>query len=102
MTWQVGDLAVCVDARANPEISRPGKLVEGRTYHVTAVMVYEPLAHCLYGQETVGLRLGGMATSARDGAFAASRFRKVTPDKREACEDEFVTLLKRCKRKVGA
>ena len=83
--WQVGDLAVCVDARPNEEFGDQSDLVLGGTYTVTRIV------------------LSGLGLWLREAdhgnflAFRAERFRKVTPDKHEACEDEFVTLLKRGK-----
>ena len=99
--WQVGDLAVCVDARPNPRCGhRPSPLVEGKVYRVAGIDPY-PERHALYGMDT-GLFLRGMRSAANSGGFAASRFRKIRPDEHEACEPEFVQLLKRSKRKVNA
>jgi hypothetical protein len=86
--WQVGDLAVCVDAGHN-------KMIEtGKVYRVEAVRV-APAGYSDTG--SLGLVLEGICSNDRGGGYHATRFRKIAPDKPEACEDEFVTLLKRGK-----
>jgi hypothetical protein len=90
--WEVGDLAVCVDDRPNP-VWGPSGLTMSAVYRVTGV-IFNPAPSSLYGREDWGLFLAGIDSGTEDG-FCGSRFRKITPDKREACEDEFVTLLKR-------
>jgi hypothetical protein len=100
--WQVGDLAVCVDAqsRVNPT---PTLLVEGRTYRVSGI--YAPgrrLSSDFGSPGYIGLMLEGLRNDSLSGAFDARRFRKIRPDEHQACEEEFVTLLKRSKRKVVA
>lgn len=91
--WQVGDLAVCVDARVNPRVgSCP--LQVGRVYRVARVVGSGPCA--LYGRHSLGLILAGVPWSEPEGA-AELRFRKIRPDEHKACEPEFVTLLKRSK-----
>jgi hypothetical protein len=94
--WAVGDLAVCVNTD-DLQTCIPGRRgVAGRrfklgsTYCVVAVSVHAAT------QEPV-LLLEGQSQTA-----AARRFRKILPDKHEACESEFVTLLNRIKRKVSA
>lgn len=91
MDWQVGDLAVCVDAskHANSDLGKP-PLEEGCVY--TVVEVHNGMR---------GLEVAE-APCAPAIAFKSSRFRKITPDSHEACEEEFVTLLKRTKRTVAA
>jgi hypothetical protein len=94
--WQVGDLAVCVDNAVRCRESRAGILVLGRAYKVA--VLGSPR-----GTDIFCLGFRDHAHTARKGftpAFAAERFRKIRPDKHEACEEEFVTLLKR--RKVPA
>lgn len=91
--WQVGDIAVCVDA------SSSRKLVEGAAYVVESIGVAEPWWR---DAGELGLWLVGTPSDSSSGGFRADRFRKVTPDKPEACESEFVTLLNRIKRKQGA
>jgi hypothetical protein len=92
--WQVGDLALCVDARPNPFYGKSG-LTEGVIYKVVGA-VFNPAPHALYGEEAWGLFLAEISAEAPEG-FAASRFRKIRPDEHEACEPEFITLLKRTK-----
>jgi hypothetical protein len=99
MTWGVGDLALCVDARPHPFWGESGLHV-GATYRVVGV-VYNPAPSALYGREDYGLFLAGVVSGTEEG-FASQRFRKILPDAHEACEEEFVTLLKRTKRKVSA
>lgn len=93
--WQVGDLAVCVDASPRPD-GIAVDLVEGRTYHVTAVC---PPGRSKFGFHT-GLQLRGATPVGR--AFAECRFRKVRPDEHKACEEEFQTLLRRSRNLVSA
>jgi hypothetical protein len=88
--WQVGDLAVCVDAKPHPDNDAArnvslSQLSEGKTYRVTGLAKVD------------GIFLAGVtAAYEREGyGWRSSRFRKIAPDKHEACEDEFVTLLKR-------
>ena len=83
--WQVGDLAVCVDASPNKEFGDVSDLVLGRTYTVTRVL------------------LGGLGIWVREAdhtdylAFRAARFRKIRPDTTEAGEkcEQLLTFLKR-------
>lgn len=98
--WQVGDLAVCVDAGPstfNGRLSNPARygLLEGRRYRVTGMIIRADSpwqgVHCLLIDDPT-FRLG----------LASIRFRKILPDKHEACEEEFVTLLKRTRRRVSA
>jgi hypothetical protein len=84
--WQVGDLAVCVDDQPRHGDTQDlefANLKAGRVYRVVKVT---------WGGH--GLHVDG-APVKRESGWWSDRFRKVTPDKREACEDEFVTLLKR-------
>ena len=90
MTWQVGDLAVCVDDAPCRCCGSNGGMVAKRIYRVSQVMC-----------DGRGLNVSDIDPAPHVG-IVSSRFRKVVQDKREACEDEFVTLLKRSKRKVGA
>lgn len=91
--WEAGDLAVCVrdGTIRTPEFTHRGLgLAKGRTYKIVNCAIHEPTGQlCLW--------LEGVAS--RDGSLAL-RFRKIRPDAHEACEEEFVTLLKR--RKVDA
>jgi hypothetical protein len=90
--WKVGDLALCVDAKRRGG-SRNPPLVDGRTYTVRG------FAHI-----SGGLLLEEVeAENERHGfGWQMQRFRKIHPDEHEACEEEFVTLLNRIKRKVDA
>jgi hypothetical protein len=86
--WQVGDLAVCVDA--DPCWCCESSGVElNALYRVTAVL---SLAHTAQ----IGLQIENADPGYHPG-FGASRFRKVEQPKNEACEPEFVQLLKRSK-----
>ena len=91
--WAVGDLAVCVDAKGTSTIS------EGRVYRVSAIA---PPERWQSGYTGIGLFLEGIGRPCLNQDFRATRFRKIRPDEREACEPEFVQLLKRSKRKVAA
>jgi hypothetical protein len=88
--WQVGDLAVCV--RAGRLVNNlgvvgdgTGRLQEGKTYRVIGLGALG------------GLIIDGVPCDRERYGWGwnPDRFRKVKPDKHEACEDEFVTLLKR-------
>ena len=83
--WQVGDLAVCVELNPQSPCSL-GNLQVGQAYRVLEV-----------AQEHYGttLLIDGARSGHFTGHYRAFRFRKIRPDKHEACEDEFVTLLKR-------
>lgn len=98
--WKPGDLAVCVNnaecvTRPNSGRKAPLLLQKGAIYCVERVG--------LLPSGCSGFNLAGVprvTTQVVD--WAASRFRKVTPDKPEACEEEFTTLLNRIKRTVQA
>lgn len=99
--WAIGDLAVCVDAVGR--ITGKSVLVEGRTYTVSGIYLPSCPTSSDYGSPSdIGLWLEELRSPATSGAFDARRFRKVTPDKQESCEEEFVTLLRRSKPKVRA
>jgi hypothetical protein len=91
--WQV-DLALCVNAgRIEPRCAAVcDKLSEGKVYRVAGCWP-DPLDFALVilleGVRSIDPHSGG--------AFLADRFRKIRPDEHEACEPEFVTLLKRTK-----
>lgn len=92
--WQVGDLALCVDAKPCPHFGNTG-LVEGVIY--TVVKVYVPEiggASARFGRCT-GLELRELESGTAHG-FSAPRFRKIKPDA-EPCEEEFTVLIKRMK-----
>jgi hypothetical protein len=81
--WQVGDLAVCVDT-AKRGCWHATYIKQGTVYAVRGAYRDQDGDHVL--------ALEGVAFP-----YLSDRFRKITPDKREACEDEFITLLKRGK-----
>lgn len=88
--WQVGDLAACVNSGKCPKCVNTCPLPaldEGRIYTVATITSDEQ-----------GL-LFDLAEFGRDPdwGFCAEHFRKIRPDEHEACEPEFVTLLKRTK-----
>lgn len=93
--WQVGDLAVCVDASAWPASEdAPSLLRAGAIYRVIA---YWPDAEWRHVPPSPGLQLEGVKRPKLHSFFSCERFRKIRPDKHEECEPEFVQLLKRSK-----
>jgi len=93
--WQVGDLAVCVDAgpiRIGNRFNARPDLIEGHVYRVIAL----DCAHPEWQNEPC-LELEGVFFLA-----SVQRFRKIRPDEQEACEPEFVTLLRKSKQRVSA
>jgi hypothetical protein len=81
--WQVGDLAVCVDDGPCPYYGRDPQIVKGGVYTVADVLPNN------------GLLLEGIQSQSSSGGYAMKMFRKIRPDQHEACEPEFVTLIKR-------
>ena len=87
--WAIGDLAVCISrndgwfdwATGEPSPAYP---LNGEVYLVTGVCFFAGY-HSLF--------LAGL-----QGAFTASCFRKAQLNHDEACEPEFVDLLKRIKK----
>lgn len=102
MAWQIGDLAVCVDNNpdylyAEPAISAFARLEVGRVYRVLRIGEND--------RGSLGIDIGVQNKDLFAGfndIWPPDCFRKVAPDKREACEPEFVTLIKRAKRPVTA
>ncbi len=96
--WQVGDLAVCVDDSPPQFCPKCGRK--------EAVNLPPLVAGSVYRVRDCGLsKCGGnygLAVQKGKGGWNADRFHKIRPDEQEACEPEFVTLLKRSKRKVSA
>jgi hypothetical protein len=96
MTWEVGDLAVCVDASPGREWaeylndwSYTRGLEEGRIYRVArAIPASDEPAFVM-------LDVGVPFPHEGDGVWPHTRFRKIRPDAHEACEEDFVTLLRR-------
>lgn len=90
--WQVGDLALCLEIEMNTG-TVPSGLRVGGVYTVAGVVCH---------RDQTGLVLEDYPSWHPSEAWCASSFRKILPDEQEACEPEFVTLLKRSKRKVFA
>jgi hypothetical protein len=92
--WAVGDLAVCVDTSVIccNEYAHVGHRAFNNlgTIRITRVSVGPCGCTELFWAGCPPW--GGLA----------KRFRKILPDKHEACETEFVDLLKRIKRPVSA
>ena len=86
--WQVGDLALCVDASPCLVTRYQPNLIEGQTYRIVGA-----------GQITCG-RTGLTAFALKvDDEISwnvPSRFRKIKPDA-EPCKEEFTVLIKRMK-----
>lgn len=93
--WQVGDLALCVNASpdwvyAEPAISAYARLEQGKVYRVVR------LGENHLGK--TGLDIGVPNRDLFEGyadIWPPQCFRKIRPDEHEPCEAEFVTLLKR-------
>lgn len=98
--WQIGDLAACVSndpcdcgcGGTWPEIEI------GAVYVVCGTRVWDDDLFLLLPE----IPPRWVEGHTPDPWFNAEDFRKVVADKHEACETEFVTLLKRSKRKVSA
>lgn len=97
--WQVGDLAVCVDASKfrceHGTVHFGGHCPPlGSAHRVAAVLDAIP-----YSSLRTGTTPCRCPCLAFDGGMVGHvrRFRKIRPDEHEACEPEFVTLLKRSK-----
>jgi hypothetical protein len=99
MDWQVGDRAVCVDDSPHPTLGESG-IIRGRAYTIISI---RHDGNSKYGRGRTAFQLASVNPPwwATKG-FDAVRFCKIRPDEQEACEPEFVTLLKRSKRKVPA
>ena len=88
--WQVGDLAVCVAEGSwggwygSPLEGSPPR--NGEVFRVIGIRNVSGITALLLDRY-----------EGTDLWASAHSFRKITPDKHEACEDEFVTLLKRGK-----
>jgi hypothetical protein len=93
--WQVGDLALCIHlSDIHPFWRARTRFREGEVYRV------DGLVNGRFGE--LYLVIGAPDIFAATGYPNAGRFRKIRPDEHEACEPEFVTLLKRTKRTVAA
>lgn len=93
MDANVGDLVVCVDAGG------AHSLCDGQAYTVAKL---HKAGLSRRGEQPYGYHLVEARPHNPFVAFCPTRFRKIDHDKREACETEFVTLLKRAKRPVSA
>jgi hypothetical protein len=89
--WQVGDLALCQDD--SPDAFGALPVVAGAVYRVAGI-TNAPERHDKYGT-CLGLHLEDV--ERWHWGYSAPRFRKIRPDEHEACEPEFVKLLKRTK-----
>jgi hypothetical protein len=93
--WQVGDLALCVND-SPCAIYGPVPYVKGRIYTVASVR---------FGTDkTTGVQGEGLKMAEIKARYwrRSDCFRKIRPDEHQACEPEFITLLKRTKRTVKA
>lgn len=89
--WAVGDLAVCVDASPYQMPSRAGEpwpMAKGSIWRVNWVGLSNRGKIALRFEDEPPLDSGKIG-------WRPHRFRKILPDEHEACEEEFVTLLKR-------
>jgi hypothetical protein len=95
--WQVGDLALCVADAPCACCGTPTAAVAGRVYRVTDYYLATRGFWCL---SLEGVH--PITNTKHWRGINAARFRKIRPDELEACEPEFVTLLKRTKHKTPA
>lgn len=85
--WQVGDLALCIKKpRHSPGIK------QGGVYAVSAVWPFRDWTGEI-GLEFAGVG-GGPEVPGFHNAFAASRFRKVTPPKADEFDLEVIEAMK--------
>jgi hypothetical protein len=101
--WQVGDLAAgdddapyCSACQVDIECEKEGGDCPGGVLTVVGITP----AQFWFGETHCGLIFAEDAPGVLP--WCACQFRKVVSDKHEACEAEFLTLLKRSKRKVSA
>ena len=95
MSWQVGDLAVCVDGTIFPGQRADLSPVRGKIYRVLAVY---PESEWLYDKTGVGLLVSGcFNTGNDDGQFWHGRFRKIEP-----AEPVFVEAMRNLRTPVDA
>lgn len=90
--WAVGDLAACINK---------GGWIDGSTGKPAQGMPYGWVGQVIRVWDQVGSTMLVFETGNPHG-YSARQFRKIRPDEHGACEPEFVTLLKRTKRKVSA
>lgn len=102
--WRPGDLAVCV-LRGPIKCGRPAIHRGGNVTHSQAPLRVLAVRRGLVTNLETGLEVecGCIDLLLEDGSKGVSqRFRKVTPDKNEPCEEEFTELLNRSKQPVKA
>ncbi|MBH9537493.1 hypothetical protein [Novosphingopyxis sp. YJ-S2-01] len=89
--WQVGDLALCVDAgdKFGRHLQQPK---QGQVYRVAGLTAPGLWSS---GNFLFGLKLEEIRSDNPEGDYCPTRFRKIRPDA-EPCEAEFKTLIKRC------
>lgn len=104
--WQVGDLALCVDdgpCGCGYCCGSPSGLVEGKAYTVLAVCPVDPVDDPLRTWLSLVVDSPPLPTWEHpEEGFSARRFRKIRPDEHEACENEFVILLKLSKQRAAS
>lgn len=83
--WQVGDLALCVDASRNPS-----SLKEGMIYLVSGI---HPPSDCPFDNGAIGLFLAGVVIKSISGAANANRFRRIPPHTIDDEDRETIRLL---------
>lgn len=86
--WNIGDLAVCVDAGRLHGAVPAYPLVEGRTYRVTGLSL-----------SAVTHRQLLVLSECPPGAYA-DRFRKIRPDEHEGSAEDWQLIIETTKRKV--
>lgn len=92
--WQVGDLAVSVGPTGKPgSWTAKGGPRKGSIQRVADLVV---------GHGWTALLFDGYPAPHWTRGWNANCFRKVRPDEQQACEPEFVQLLKRSEQKVSA
>jgi hypothetical protein len=83
--WQVGDLALCLADHGDWVGMSYGAVVKGPENGAVSRVI------------EIGYAGDGLKFAEFGHFFHRDRFRKIRPDEHEACEPEFVTLLKRVK-----
>ncbi len=97
--WEIGDLALCV---VGGHIACPTSNGHygGKNPPLGAISKVIAISPAMVGMGGVPARqCGCLSLHFPDGSLGhVGRFRKIRPDEHEACEPEFVTLIKRAKR----
>lgn len=94
--WQVGDLAVCVNAG-----SAGSALEDGRIYTVSGIFSQSGPSW-LRSHAPYGLYLAEAVAPSSSGSFDPERFRKIRPDEHEGNAEDWQLLRETHKRKVSA